>query len=169
MSYYKTIRELYPEEKENYREIERPRQRETVKPQTNSRYTEKEYENTSEPDVFGRAFWFTLHNGASKYPVEPSPFQCEKMKGFIRGIPIMLPCEKCSIHAQTFIESNENSLDQIVSSRENLFEFFWNFHNYVNKRYGKREPSLEEIKSLFSGKVKVVELKNSLTNIIVKN
>jgi hypothetical protein len=121
-------------------------------------YEEKEYENTSQPDVFGPAFWFTLHNGASRYPVEASPFQAEKMKGFIRGIPVMLPCEKCSTHAQSYIESN-NKLDEIVSGRENLFKFFWEFHNYVNKRYGKKEPTLEEAKSMFAGKVKVTSLK----------
>jgi len=158
MAYYKRIKEFYPERKEkSCREDFTQRENPTIK--TTLNYNEKEYENTSDPSVFGPAFWFTLHNGASKYPIEASPFQSEKMKGFIKGIPVMLPCEKCSTHAQSFIESNESRLNEIVSGREKLFEFFWEFHNYVNRRYGKREPSLEESKAMFSGKAKVVSLK----------
>jgi len=152
MSQYKSAKEYFSyERKEKYTE--------SKSNQLRLRYEEKKEENTSSPNVFGPSFWFTLHNGASRYPLKASPIQAEKMKGFIRGIPIMLPCENCSEHAQSYIESNDNRLDEIVSGRENLFKFFWEFHNFVNRRYGKREPTLEEAKSMYMGKVNVVYLK----------
>jgi hypothetical protein len=162
MANYKKIKEYYiinknAEKKPSY-SIEKFKNLE-VKREIKLQYEEKEYENTSSPDVFGPAFWFTLHNGASKYPIEASYIQAEKMKGFIKGIPVMLPCERCSSHAQTYIERKDDELNDIVSGREKLFKFFWEFHNYVNKRYNKPEPTLEEAKTMYMGKAKVVSLK----------
>jgi len=159
---YRTIRDLYPTTVEKFETFE-PRY--TVSPDQikrvplRLRYEEKKHENTSHPDVFGPSFWFTLHNGASRYPIRASPFQAEKMKGFIRGIPVMLPCEKCSEHAQTYIESNDNKLDDIVSGREKLFTFFWEFHNFVNRRNNKPETTLEDAKKMYTGDLTVLTLK----------
>jgi len=137
-----------------------PDQLKKVRPQPlKLRYEEKKHDNTSHPDVFGPAFWFTLHNGSSRYPIKASPFQAEKMKGFIRGIPVMLPCDKCTEHAQTYIEENEKNLDDIVSGRESLFRFFWEFHNVVNKRNGKLEISLEDAKKMYTGEATVLSLR----------
>lgn len=164
MACYTKIRDLYrPHSVERFENFEQkytvsPEQLKRVKP-LKLRYEEKKFDNSSHPEVFGPAFWFTLHNGASRYPIRASPFQAEKMKGFIRGIPVMLPCEKCSEHAQTYIESNDNNLDDIVSGREKLFQFFWEFHNVVNKRNGKPEPSLEDVKKMYTGEATVLSLR----------
>ena len=164
MSYAKA-RNLYrPNSVEHFDSFEQkytvsPDQIKRVQPQLKLRYEEKKFDNTSHPDVFGPAFWFTLHNGASRYPIKASPFQAEKMKGFIRGIPVMLPCEKCSYHAQSYIEENESKINDIVSGRESLFEFFWRFHNFVNKRNNKPEPSLEVAKKMYIGDATVLSLR----------
>jgi hypothetical protein len=97
----------------------------------------------SDPAVWGPAFWFTLHNGAIKYPVSASPLCASRMKGFIMGIPVMIPCEKCADHATAYIESIWPTIDTVVNSRTNLFKFFFNFHNTVNKRLGKPEMSYD--------------------------
>ena len=165
MSYAKA-RDLYrPNSVEHFENFD-IKQRYTVSPDQlkkvrplQLKYEEKKFDNTSHPDVFGPSFWFTLHNGASRYPIKASPFQAEKMKGFIRGIPVMLPCDKCSLHAQSYIEENEKDLDDIVSGREKLFEFFWRFHNFVNRRNNKPEPSLEEAKQMYTGESTVLSLR----------
>ena len=113
------------------------------------------------PDVFGPPFWFTLHNGAAKYPVNPNKIVQKKMKDFIIAIPVMLPCLKCKDHAISYIESNLESLDDIVSSREKLFNFFVDFHNYVNKRYGKKIYSYDEAYNLYNGTVKLFRMSYS--------
>jgi hypothetical protein len=117
--------------------------------------------NGSSPDVFGPPFWFTLHNGASKYPDNPNKIVQKKMKDFVIAIPIMLPCLKCKDHATSFIESNLEKLDDIVSSKKNLFNFFVDFHNYVNKSYNKKIYTYEEAFELYNGNVKITKMSYS--------
>ena len=79
--------------------------------------------------------WFILHNGASIYPPIPSQ-QCKKeMMGFIQGLPVIIPCQECAMHARTYIETH--NLNAVVKDRESLFRFFFLFHNSVNSRLGK--------------------------------
>lgn len=109
------------------------------------------YNNASQPNVWGPAFWFTLHNGSSRYPKNASPITIEKMKGYIMGIPVMLPCEKCKVHATNHIMQNKDKLDQICSGQDTLFAFFVDFHNIVNKRYNKPIVSVEEARKMYNG------------------
>lgn len=113
----------------------------------------------SDPNVWGPAFWFTLHNGAVKYPDNASDICKERMKNFILGMPVMIPCEVCADHATAHIESNYHRLDEIVSTRTNLFNFFVDFHNYVNKRYNKPIMSYEDAYKLYTSPVSVAKLK----------
>jgi hypothetical protein len=112
----------------------------------------------SDPKVWGPALWFSLHVGATKYPVKASQICAELMKGFIFGIPIMVACEKCSEHARAHIEANYHRLDKICSGRDELFKFFWEFHSFVNKRYNKPNLTLEEAWAMYTGKATVDKL-----------
>lgn len=127
----------------------------------NMKWTTLQKTNSGHPDVWGPAFWFTLHNGAAKYPIKATSICAERMKGFIIGIPIMIPCEKCQDHATAYIEKNYHLLDEIVSCRQNLFNFFVSFHNSVNKRYNKPEMGYEEAYALYTGGVNVTKLSYS--------
>ena len=89
----------------------------------------KKYESSDNPDVWGPAMWFSLHNGAVRYPVEASPIVKERMKGFILGLPVMIPCHDCKEHTSAYIEGNFNNLDDICSGRVKLFNFFVDLHN----------------------------------------
>ena len=95
--------------------------------------------STHDPKVWGPPFWYTLHVSAAYYPLSASPIVRERMKNRILAIPYEVPCESCRSHASAFIEKNRDNLDDIVSSRDKLGKFYVNFHNQVNKRYGKRE------------------------------
>lgn len=130
------------------------------KPEINIRYELTEGNGTS-PDVFGPPFWFTLHNGANKYPENPNKIIQQKMKNFIIAVPVMLPCLKCKDHAISYIESQLENLDKIVSSKNNLFNFFVDFHNDVNKRYGKKIFTYEEANELYNGNIKISKMSYS--------
>lgn len=106
--------------------------------------------NKTDPKSWGRSFWFTLHNGAANYPVNASPYVIQRMIGFILGIPVMLPCENCKVHATNHIEKMKPYLMDICSGREKLFRFFVDFHNMVNKRYNKPIVSYEDAWRLYS-------------------
>ena len=113
----------------------------------------KVYSNTSDPSFWGPSFWLGLHNGALRYPKNPSTTYKERMKGFIKGIPFMVPCKECFHHSCAYIEKSD--LNHVTSSRKNLFNFFVDFHNVVNKRYNKPIISYEEARLIYSGKAKV--------------
>ena len=115
------------------------------------------------PEIFGPPFWFTLHNGAAHYPVKASVVCMQRMKGFISGIPVMLPCETCSDHATAYIEANREKLDYIVSGRESLFEFFVSMHNYVNKRFGKPQLTVSDAMKIYTSPATVSKMTFSLS------
>ena len=121
-------------------------------------YVTLEYANSGNPEVWGPAFWFSLHNGALRYPINAAPLWRQRMKHFILGIPVMVPCEKCSDHATAYIEGNYNRIDTVVSGREELFKFFWEFHNYVNKRLGKPLMTLRAAYTMYSATTNVTSL-----------
>lgn len=110
---------------------------------------------TSDPTVWGPSFWFMLHNGASKYPIEASNHRKERMKGFILGIPTMVPCEGCISHAIPYLEASKSRLDEIVKGRDSLFKFFVDFHNDVNKRLHKKQYTYDEVHKMYQTGVTV--------------
>lgn len=114
--------------------------------------------STSDPKVWGPAFWFSLHVSAAHYPVSASPIVRERMKGRILALPYEVPCKACRPHAIAFIEKHRANLDQIVSGRDELVKFYVNFHNQVNKRYGKKEWTTEEAKVYYTGGAKITYL-----------
>ena len=105
--------------------------------------------NKADPNVWGPTLWFALHNGSSTYPKSASKLTKERMKGYIEGRPYILPCKECQIHASDYIYKNKDNLDFICSSRDNLFKFFVDFHNEVNKRNNKKVISHEEAKKIY--------------------
>ena len=114
--------------------------------------------NTSNPNIWGPPLWFTLHNTAIKYPVIASPLYTSNMKNFINSIPYILPCEKCKVHAINYIDTIKDELDYICNGRENLFKFFVDFHNSVNKRNNKKEISYDEAYKIYNSNVNVTRM-----------
>lgn len=127
----------------------------------NMKLETKIFENTSDPSVWGPSFWFTLHNGAAKYPINASKHRRERMKGFILGIPAILPCKGCIPHAIAYLEDSKPRLDDIVSGRDKLFKFFVDFHNKVNKRHGKPEFSYEDAYKLYNQGINLTRMSYS--------
>jgi hypothetical protein len=111
--------------------------------------------NTANPSVWGPAFWFSLHNGAAKYPINASPIYVERIKNFILGIPYILPCDNCSDHARNYIAKRESELNEICKHRSSLFAFFVDMHNMVNVRLNKPTMSVDEAYKIYSGNAHV--------------
>jgi hypothetical protein len=120
---------------------------------------EKKMCSLTDPNVWGPALWFTLHNGAIRYPIHANKIIEKRMKGFILGLPLMLPCIECRIHATAFIQKHEHQLHNICSGKDHLFNFFVDMHNKVNKRYNKPEYSYKEARELYSGNAEITCLK----------
>jgi hypothetical protein len=113
------------------------------------------------PEIWGPSAWKFLHIMSISYPNKPDDLQKEAAKNFILSLPLMLPCYECSKHCEKFVNEywNKDKLESTISSKEGMFSFFWEMHNKVNMRNGKKILSLEEAKSLYQlkYKCKVVE------------
>jgi len=149
---------LYPKVNPNYMFVENLKEKEKI--EHKGEHTEITYEtvdhyNTTSPEVFGPPLWFSLHNASAHYPINPSPITSERMKNIILGIPVLLPCKNCSEHATAYIEKHFERLDKICGTRDNLFKFFVDFHNYVNVRYNKPVMSYEDAYKMYLGGVKI--------------
>jgi hypothetical protein len=114
------------------------------------KFTQFPDSGTSDPKIWGPPYWYSLHNSAAHYPINASPLVKERMKARILAIPYELPCQNCQLHASSYIEKFADKLDYIVSGRDNLVKFFVDFHNEVNKRYGKPTWSYEQAYKFYS-------------------
>jgi hypothetical protein len=112
--------------------------------------------STPHNEMDGAIQWFTFHRGASEYPENPSHHVKERMRGFIWGIPIILRCKKCSNHAEEYLTRHQNKIESAIANRQNLFNFFVDFHNHVNSRQGKKIFSYQEARELYSKPWKAV-------------
>lgn len=127
--------------------------------QVNVTCEEKEYPSVFSPSVWGESLWFLFHVGSLAANEQISASDAKKYWNFIEGIPIMLPCNMCSEHAQKFIDNNRSAQETICKSREDLIEFFVKFHNYVNIRQGKPLITKDDIKQLGRGNVRMSVIK----------
>lgn len=103
--------------------------------------------NSRNPDIFGPPLWFVLHNAATCYAKRPNAFTRQGMKQLLTNLHQLVPCNTCKEHFHDWLL--ETNLDDVVSSKEKLFAFFVDTHNYVNRRYGKPEMSVKAAKELY--------------------
>jgi hypothetical protein len=107
--------------------------------------------NSKGKALWGRPLWFSLHYGALYYPDSVDSKMVNMTMGFIRGLPIMIPCDLCKNHAYDYISRyTDAQLRSIAGDKHKLFKFYVDFHNAVNTRTGKSTMSLEDAYSLYS-------------------
>lgn len=105
---------------------------------------------TQSPEVFGPAMWFTFHIGSAHLPETLSPISVSRIKAFINGIPELVPCTECSEHARAFIEDNKSRIDNIKRG-DDVFRFYVDFHNFVNRRLNKPQMTYEKAYEMYKG------------------
>jgi hypothetical protein len=116
---------------------------------------EQYFTNVKDPRVWGPARWFSIHVSSMFYPVNPTRVVAFRAKESILGLPDTLPCVSCSSHCRQFINDNLYRLDYVCSSRDHLFNFYVDMHNYVNERLKKPIFSYKEAWDMYSGGMKV--------------
>lgn len=117
--------------------------------------TRTDSNNTRNPKVWGPSLWLFLHISSVNY-IPDSTEKIEMCVEFVKSLPYMLPCENCSSHAKKYVNDNKEGLMKICSSREGLFKFYVDMHNYVNVRHGKRVFTYEEAWNMYSGGVDIL-------------
>lgn len=125
-------------------------QLQTVKPVHESFEQSIKLQEKDPKSVWGRPLWFTLHYGALNYPENPDASMRNMMVGYIKGLPIMIPCDICKNHAYEYINKcSTTKLWDATESKESLFKFFWEFHNDVNFKTNKPRISLEKAYNIY--------------------
>jgi hypothetical protein len=103
----------------------------------------------SNPKTWGPHYWKMLSTTAANYPIRADVDTQNCMVNFLRGLFLTIPCASCSNHYKGYIEKNKDRLDEICSSRNNLFNFITDLHNMVNGRTGKPQFSYEQARKLY--------------------
>jgi len=96
-----------------------------------------------DPAIWGPPAWKFLHLLTLNYPNSPSFEDKYKYKEFIIALQRILPCYTCSQHFEKKIK--ETNFNDILKSRESLFEWFVDVHNDVNKQNNKKQWSYMEV------------------------
>jgi hypothetical protein len=96
---------------------------------------------------WGEPIWFFFHTIAEK--VKPESFPIIRMQLFqiITSICRNLPCPICSQHAVTYLA---NTNINTIQTKEQLIDFFYTFHNEVNKRKGFAQFPRENLRDKYS-------------------
>lgn len=99
-------------------------------------------------DKWGPSAWNTLHSFAHRSPESLTESQMKEWRDFLYLFGKRLPCPKCRIHFQKFLDTSL-SLENLTT-RENLVRFLHEAHNDVNRRLGKKTWSYEAHRMLYS-------------------
>jgi len=102
------------------------------------------------PLIFGPKLWFVIHTSAVYYSNIPDEYEKKMMYNFIISLPILVPCSTCKQNLISWLIKNKESLPVALNNRTNLFIFFINLHNDVNKLLKKKEISLNEAKIIWN-------------------
>lgn len=103
--------------------------------------------NNLEPSIWGPHYWNTLHFAAATYDRNPNKSVRTVMKDLIKSLPVILPCKDCQDNAMNFIQTAD--VDKAVSSRKELFLFFFDFHNRVNQRLRKPLMNIQDALKIY--------------------
>jgi len=123
----------------------------TTKCKNKLNITSTSYGYSYDPDNFGPALWFTLHNSATTYPDYPTLESQQEMKQLLKLLHWLIPCTNNNFDYKIYWLENLKffNLDNVVKSRENLFNFYVQFHNFINKKNDKPLLSIQEAKNVY--------------------
>ena len=96
---------------------------------------------------WGEPVWFFFHTIAEKVHPESFPKIRVELLKIISNICRNLPCPLCSQHAVVYLDNTNMNL---IQTKEHLIEFFYNFHNEVNKRKGFQQFPRELLHEKYS-------------------
>jgi len=109
--------------------------------------TEVPTEPTKKKMKWGEPVWLFFHTIAEKVHPESFPQIRLELLKLINNICRNLPCPMCSQHAASYLDkTNMNT----IQTKEQLIEFFYTFHNEVNKRKGFQQFPRELLRDKYS-------------------
>lgn len=99
--------------------------------------------STSSPEVFGPPTWAYLHSTTFHLPEQLNPIVAQQVRNTLYAIPVMVPCDKCSLHSGNYITANKERIEAAKTGSE-FFHITVDLHNFVNDKLGKRRLNYDE-------------------------
>lgn len=107
---------------------------------------------------WGNAYWEMFHSVS--YKLNNNNKVKELLEIFIK-LCNLLPCPICKSHSNMYLSKiNKN----IIKTKENLVDLFFNFHNNVNKKNRKKEFTKEKYINKYSKINLITVLNNFVVN-----
>lgn len=103
----------------------------------------------SDPETWGPHVWKVIHIFTTNYPDVPTEEEKQSCIQFFTALGDMLPCSKCTTHYKEYLNEHYQEFIKSVDNPTALSEFFFMFHEQVNRRLNKKPLPLEKEK-LFS-------------------
>jgi hypothetical protein len=104
--------------------------------------------NNISPTIWGPPGWKFLHYVTFAYPDKPTFDDKENYKTFFNSVGTILPCASCrgnyNSHLKKFPLDNT-----VLSSRQNIVLWLINIHNEVNKMYGKKIFTYDDVVKIY--------------------
>ena len=94
-----------------------------------------------DPTKWGPGLWIFLHSITFNYPTKPTWTEKKIMNDFLTQLQYILPCVTCRTHYKDYILTHKPQLE----TRSEFVVWMIQLHNTINKRYGKRVWSVDEV------------------------
>lgn len=104
----------------------------------------------SNPQIFGPPLWRMIHLIPFNYHHNLTKEEQQEVYMTFLGLPGLIPCANCKAHCREYVLNNLKEFRIAAQKRDDLFEFFVNFHNEVNKRLGKKIISIGDAKKMYN-------------------
>ena len=114
--------------------------------------------------VWGNAVWYCFHTLAEKLKPEHES-EVQIILFHFKQVCFNLPCPSCTAHAT---ETLQKASIEKIKTRQELKQFFWEFHNLVNKRLNKPTFTMDECDNLYK-KANTVNVVNHFIAVMKSN
>jgi hypothetical protein len=91
------------------------------------------------PAVWGPCFWTTMHIVSLGVSTAPSAEEQEGIRKFYESLQVVIPCPLCRSHYKEALIA----MPLRTRSRDELVEWVYDIHNYINQQLGKSQMPWE--------------------------
>ena len=114
--------------------------------------------------LWGNSSWYLFHTLSEKLQPEHES-EVQTILFHFKQVCFNLPCPSCTAHATETLQ--KVSIEKI-KTRQELKQFFWEFHNLVNKRLNKPTFTMDECDNLYK-KANTVNVVNHFIAVMKSN
>lgn len=91
--------------------------------------------------IWANAYWYFFHILSNNLKEEKLNTKSLRLiHTFINSLILSIPCEKCKVDTYTYFQNNDF---KNIKTKNEFIHFFYNFHNYVNRKVRKNREDFK--------------------------